>query len=239
MSQLERIAMVAAAFGGSTCRPIVASVRLENREELDTAGVRTPLQNAGVMMQCNVIAPSIEETTLSRGYRRVMAFNQEDLTLWLRVARWLWKANSDADPYDRFLALWICFNVLYGRYVTVSQQQGIRDFLGHEIPTETDAAALLCEFPPGDLSSLAASGLTLRTCPIANELQTALGPPMAQPSSRELVKLIFLTIYAARNAIVHEGGVAIPQDREVRVVRAGEHILKPAIMHLFRRRLSL
>jgi hypothetical protein len=235
MTQLERIAMPGAALSGSTCEPVVTSIRLDNRDELEAVGVRTPLDNARLIFEWNVIEPNIDEAALAHGYRTVLAFGQEDLSLWLRVARWLWKANSDADPYDQFLALWICFNVLYGRHVTNGQPQGIRDYLTEAIPTETDAATLLRQLRHEDLSSLA----TDRFCPNANELQAALELPVAQRSSRELIRLIFLVIYSVRCFIVHEGGVALPPDRETRLVSASKHVLKSAIMHLFRRRLGL
>lgn len=241
MSQLERIAIAAAALGGSTRKPIVNCVRLDNRDELEAVGLRTPLQNATLRHRINVIAPNIEEPALTHGYRTVLAFGGEDLLLWLRVARWLWKANSDADPYDQFLALWICFNVLYGRFVPNrqrrgSQRTGIKNYLAQEaIPTETDASTLRRQFRPEDLSSLAAD----QSCPTANELQTALGLPVAQQSNRELIKLIFLVIYEVRCAIVHEGGVALSPDTGVRLVFASRDVLKSAIMHLLRRRLGL
>ena len=55
----------------------------------------------------------------------------------------------------------------------------------------------------------------------------------------ELITLIFLGLYAMRCAIVHEGGVALPRDDEIRVVRASARILKPALMRLLRQRLGV
>jgi len=243
LSQVELLAMAAAALGGSVRQPVVTSIRLDNRHELDAAGMRTPIENGRILMTWNVISPDIDETALTRGYQRAIALQSNVLPLWLRVARWLWKGNSDADPYDEFLALWISFNVLYGPFVQKSERLGIEAYLAQALPTEPDAEALLREVIPGDICTLGASGLPLRTPkgprPIANELQAALGLPAAQQSRRGLVTLAFLVIYAVRCAIVHEGGVALPQDSELRIVSASIHVLKSAIMHLLRNLLGV
>lgn len=239
--QLEFVAIAAAALGGSVREPIVTSVRLENRDDLEAVGARTPLENASLTMTWNVIAPDIEETALATGYRTALSLAGQEASLWRRAARWLWKANSEADPYDQFLALWISFNVLYGPLKTNSEQRAIRDYLAKATPTELDAEKFLAEVRSEDLALLGASGLTLKSgnCLVANKLQTALRLPAAQQSPRRLVTLAFLTIYAVRCAIVHEGGVAVPRDSESRLVWASVHVLKPAIMHLLRSRLGV
>jgi hypothetical protein len=243
LSQLEPVAIAAAAMGGSVREPVVTSVRLENRDDLEAAGIRTPLENASLTMTWNVIAPDIEETALTKGYRAALTLAAQEASLWRRAARWLWKANSEADSYDQFLALWISFNVLYGPHKINSEQRAIQDYLAQAIPTEPDAEKLLAGVRSEDLRSLGASGLTLwregKIWAIANEIQTALGLPAAQQSRRELVRLAFLVIYAVRCAIVHEGGVAVPRDNEIRLVWASVYVLKPAIMHLLRSRLGV
>ncbi|MGH9424980.1 MAG: hypothetical protein ACRD2L_01545 [Terriglobia bacterium] len=241
LSQLEFVAIAAAALGGSVREPVVTSVRLENRDDLEAAGVRTPLENASLTVRYNVIAPDIEETALTKCYRTAVRLEGQEASLWRRAARWLWKANSEADPYDQFLALWISFNVLYGPLKTNSEQRAIQDYLAKEIPREPDAEKFLAEFRSEDLDLLGASGLTLksRNWPVANELQTALALPAAQQSRRRLVALAFLTIYAVRCGIVHEGGVEVPRDSESRLVWASVHVLKPAIMRLLRNRLGV
>jgi len=240
LSRLEFVAVAAAALGGSVRGPVVTSVRLENRDDLEAAGVRTPLENASLTMTGKVIAPDIEETALTRCYRTALGLAGEEASLWRRAARWLWRANSEGDPYDKFLALWISFNVLYGPLKTDSEQRAIEDYLAKAIPTEPDAEKFLAGVRSEDLALLGASGLTLksRNRLVANELQTALGVPGAQQSRRGLVALAFLTIYAVRCAIIHEGGVAVPRDSENRLVWASVSVLKPAIMYLLRNRLE-
>jgi len=241
MSRLELVAISAAALGGSVREPVITSIRLENREELEAAGRRTPLENASLLVTWNVIAPDIEEAALTNYYAAALKLAGQEASLWRRAVRWLWKANSEADPYDQFLALWISFNVLYGPLKMNSEQRAIQDYLAKAIPTEPDAEEFLAEVRSEDLALLGASGLTLknRNRPVANELQTDLGLPEARQSRRRLITLAFLTIYAVRCAIVHEGGVAVARDSESRLVWASVHVLKPAIMHLLRNRLGV
>lgn len=245
LAQLETVAVAAAALGGSVREPVVISVRLENQDELEAAGVRTPLLDAGLRFTWNVIAPDIEEILLARAHRAALALGEPEASLWGRAARWLWKANSDANPYDQFLALWISFNVMYGPHATNGEPRAIRDFFAQAIASEPAAEALLVNIRPEDLRLLAGSGLTLRRGkrrpprPIANELQAALELPAVQQSRRELIELALLVIYAVRCAVIHEGGVMLPRDQEIRLVWASAHVLKPALMWLLRSRLGV
>jgi hypothetical protein len=124
LPQLETVVLVAAALGGSVREPVVTSVRLENRADLEAAGVLTPLENAGLLVTLNVLADDIAEIALTVGYSAAVNLANAEASRWRRAARWLRKANADAGPSDQFLALWIAFNVLYGQHKTnrISEQ---------------------------------------------------------------------------------------------------------------------
>jgi hypothetical protein len=193
-------------------------------------------------MTFNVFADDIHESTLAAGYGQALALPDSDAALWRRAVRWIWKANGDADPYDQFLALWISFNVLYGPHHTGRETLAIESYLAHAVPAEGDAEEFLTEITAEDIGLLAASGLTLGRAgnrPIAEEIRTATALSLAPRRRLELLTLIFLGLYAVRCAVVHEGGVALPRDNEIRLVWASVHILKPVLMRLLRRRLGV
>jgi hypothetical protein len=158
LSQLEAVAVAGAALGGSVGEPVVTSLSLENRECLEVAGVRIPFED-GLLVSWSVGAADIDWASLTKGYQAVLGLGPQEAPLWYRAARWLWKSNWEADPYDQFLALWIAFNVLYGPKWTGSEPRAITDYLADEIPLEGDAEKLLAEVLE-ELRLFAASGLT-------------------------------------------------------------------------------
>ncbi len=240
LSQLEPLAVAAAAIGGSVGEPVITSVRLENRQTLEASGVSTPLADSGLLVQWNVLAPDIDSATLAKGYRAALTLGPEEAPRWHRAARWLWKANLDADPYDQFLALWIAFNVLYGRKWRGNEADAITEYLAEELPQESEAQKLLAGLME-DLRKLGASGLTLRrdgSGPVADQLQTALGLPETTRSSRELLRLVSLVIYSLRCDIVHAGGVSVARG-DTHLLWASRDVLKTVVMYLLRRRLGV
>lgn len=242
LKRLGFVAIAAAGMGGSVREPIIDSIRLENREELETAGMRTPL-SASLCVSFTVVAPTLGERELLKGYRAVSALSPDQLLLWSRAARWLWKANGEQDPYDQMLALWIAFNVVYGPYMNGSERQAIKKYVAHAVGTESAARSLLSLVRIEDLRRLGNSRLTLgkgqALCQIASELQSALGQPAAKQSSVELVKLALLSIYAVRCALVHEGRAAADKGEEVQLVWASAHVLKAVMMYVFRERFGI
>lgn len=42
---------------------------------------------------------------------------------------WLERAEQQHDPFDRFIALWVAFNVLYGSLYRETERQAIGDYL--------------------------------------------------------------------------------------------------------------
>ena len=234
LAQLEAIAIAGAALGGSVQEPVVHSVRLENRTELEAAGIQIPYSFAFVH-SFNVIAPSIDTATLDKGYRTFSALPPGILHLWRRAARWLWKANAEGDPYDYLLALWIAFNVLYGPHITKgrSEQKAIEAYAAKAFQSNATARPLVDSLQRDDLLALGKSGLSLGRSGqtrIADELDRALVAP--EPDAGEMVRLVVLTIYAVRCAIVHAGSVLPSRDEEIRLVWASAHVLKATMMHL-------
>lgn len=241
LPQLGFVAIAAAGLGGSVREPIIDSIRLENREELEVAGMRTPF-SASFRVSSTVVAPTLGERELLKGYRAVSALSHDQLLLWSRVARWLWKANGEQDPYDQMLALWISFNAVYGPY-GAGEQQAIKNYIAQTVGTESAARSLLSVVRIEDLRRLGNSGLTLwkgqKPCQIASELQSALGQPAVKQNSVELVKLALLSIYAVRCAIVHKGKALADKDEEVQLVWASAHVLKAVMMFVFRAQLGV
>lgn len=189
-----------------------------------------------------MLAADIDGTALTKGYRAALTLGPQEAPLWHRAARWLWKANSEANPYDQFLALWIAFNALYGPKKTDGEPSAIRDYLADAIPKESDAQKLLAGLLVEDLQLLGASGLRLRrdkSWQVADELQAVLGLPETKRSPRQVVTLACLVIYAVRCAIVHEGGFELPRDKEMHLVWASGRVLKAALMLVFKSRLGL
>jgi len=218
------------------------SVKLENRAALEAAGIRIRLHDSGLTDTWTVLAGDIEESALTTGYRHALALPDSDAWLWRRAVRWLWKANGDPDPYDQFLALWISFNVLYGRYHTGRETLAIENYLLHAVPAESDADEFLAEMAVENIGLLAESGLSLGrtgTRPIAEEIRTAAALPPERWRRLEFLTLIVLGLYAVRCAVVHKGGVELPRDNEIRLVWASVHIMKPVLMRLLRRRLGV
>lgn len=239
VSLLEPVAVAGAALGGWVGEPVVTSVSLENRDVLEASGVRIPFEG-GLLVTWTEGAADIECSSLTKGYLAVVGLGPEEAPLWHRAARWLWKSNWQADPYDQLLAVWIPFNVLYGPKWTGSEPQAIADYLAGVIPEESDAAKLLVGMWD-ELQLLAASSLTLgrgKRWLVADELQTALGLPEAERSHRELVRLVCLVMYSVRCDIVHQGGASINAD-SMRLLWAGRDVLKRVVMFLLRRRLGL
>ncbi len=240
-SQLELVALAATATGGSVGEPVVTSVRLDNQADLEASGVPIPL-DACFTLKWKVLAPDIDETAVIKGYRVALEFGPQEAPFWRRAARWLWKANSEAHPYDRFLALWIAFNVLYGPKRIDSEPNAIRNYLAETIPSEQVARSLLAGVIEEDLRLLGGSGLSLRrdkSWPVADELQVALGTPETTPSPRQVLTLSCLVVYAVRCAVVHEGGFDIPREKEVGLVWASGRVLKAVLMHAFKSRLGV
>jgi hypothetical protein len=236
MSRLRALAMAAAAIGASVQEPEITLVVLENEQELSKAGVRTPLLNGGLRIEFDILAPDVDEATLGAAFHAVGALSEQEASAWERSARWLWKANSDPEPYDQFLALWISFNVLYREHKRDGEQAAIQEFLEENVATEENAQEVSALVIPDTLALLATSGLTLRTRAIADQLRDALA---VQRPRRDIVVLLMLTIYAVRCAIFHEGAIAIPRDLEARLVIASRDILKVVLIYLLRRRLGV
>jgi hypothetical protein len=237
---LEPVAVAAAALGGSVGEPVVASVSLENRDALEASSVRISLDSC-LTLKWDVLAPDIDETALHKGYRVALAFGPQEAPFWCRAARWLWKANSEANPYDQFLALWIAFNVLYGPKRTDSEPSAIRDYLAEASPSEVTARSLLTRVLAEDLQLLGESGMSLRrdrSWRVADELKVALGLPETAQSARQVVTLACLVVYGVRCAVVHEGGFDLPREKEVGLVWASGRVLKAVLMHLFKGRLD-
>ena len=240
LSMLEPLVVAAAALGGSVGEPEVTSVNLDNRTALEASGVRIPLDSS-LRLSWDVLAPDIDTGRLSTGYEAARDFTPEDAERLFRATRWLWKANSDPDAYDQFLALWIAFNVLYGGSHRF-EQQAIEVYLAQAIPTELDAKTLLAGVDTETLKILARSTLTLRRdgadFRVADELQVALELPEANQSQRDLMRLTCLVIYSVRCDIVHAGGASVPRDT-LRLLWASRDVLKTLLMHLLRSRLLL
>src|SRR4051812_13849462 len=56
---------------------------------------------------------------------------------------WFERAGEQTDPFDRFISLWIAFNVLYGSSFRTSERQAIGEFIyGHRLP-RNEAITLL------------------------------------------------------------------------------------------------
>lgn len=240
LSELTPVAVAGTALGGSVGEPVVTSVNLVNRATLEASDVRIPLE-AKLHSTSRVVAPDMDVATLTSAYHATVTLApQHDVLLWHRAARWLWKANSEPDPYDHFLALWIAFNVLYGPKKTDGEPSGIRAYLSDSIRNETEGQALLARVPAAQLQVLGASGLSLnrdRSWKVADELNAALDPS-ARGSARQILILACLVIYAVRCAIVHEGGLDLPRDKEERLVQASRVALKEVLMHLLKMRLG-
>ena len=240
---LEPVAVAGAALGGSIGEPVVTLVNLENRDALEAAGVRIPFEG-GLLVTWTVGTADIDCASLTKGYLAVLGLGPQEAPLWHRAARWLWKSNWEADPYDQFLALWIAFNVLYGpRWTkgTNTETGTIEAYLAEAVPWESDAKALLAGVLLEDLQLLGASGLTLwrsKKWAIANELQAALALPEEARSFREVIRLVCLVIYSIRCDIVHEGGVSVPKD-DLRLLWSSRNVLKTVVMFLIKRRLGL
>jgi hypothetical protein len=240
LSMLEPLAVAGATLGGSVGNPEVTSVRLDNQTDLETSGVRIPLESS-LLVSWKVLSPDIDIGQLRKAYEASLVFTPEAAERLCRAARWLWKANSDADPYDQFLALWIAFNVLYGGSHKF-EQQAIEIYVDQALPTELEAKTLLAGVDSETLRKLAGSALTLRRdgaeFRVADELQVAINRPEANQSQRDLVRLACLVIYSVRCDIVHAGGASIPRD-QLRLIWASRDVLKTVLMHLLRTRLGL
>ena len=240
LSLLAPLAVVGAALGGAVGAPTVTSILLDNQAELEASGVRLPFQNR-FRMSWNVVAPEIPAASLIAGYETARALPPEITEPLARGARWLWKANSDPDGRDQFLALWIAFNVLYGR-PNRSEQQAIEDYLARALPTEPEAKAVLDGVDIHTLRRLADSSLTLHRGKgeyrVAEGLQRALGGPAASQSPKEILRLACLVIYAVRCDIVHAGGSAVPHGA-LQLIWASRDLLKALLMRLLQSRLRL
>lgn len=240
LSLLTPLAVAGAALGGSVTTPTVTSIRLDNQVDLEASGVRIPL-NGGLLLSWNVLAPDILAPSLSAGYDRARALPPDIAERVFRAGRWVWKANADADAHDQFLALWIAFNVLYGK-PRGHEQKAIEDYLAEAISTELEANTVLDGVDTHTLRQLAESSLTLRRdgtdFRVANELKRVLDGPEANRSPREVLTLTCLVIYSIRCDIVHAGGASVPPG-ELQLIWASRDVLKTLLMHLLRGRLGL
>jgi hypothetical protein len=239
---LEMVGIAASAMGGSVRGPEVVSLRLENVAELEAAGMRTPGKGGQFRMFVTVMARPLDERRLITGYQAVTNLPVSRRQLWHLAARWLWKANSERDPFDQMLALWISFNVLYGPYMSDSEQQAIEEYVIADLGPSS--AQLVKEIGRHTLGRLVDSRLTLRSGKnlrrIGSDLQNGLSQPIASPiASAQLLKLVLLTIYAVRCAIVHTGTVVPERDREIVLISTSAIVLKALIMHALRTELGL
>lgn len=237
MQELEAVTISAAAIGGSVRAPVVTSIHLENEAELEAAGLRTPIKGGKILHTWDVIAPIIDGSKLAKGYQAAVGLSAD----WHRAARWLWKANSETDPYDHLLALWISFSVLYGRQMIngESEQSAIKRYV--DATFTSSAVSLLLGIDRENLRRLGDKRLTLRAGRGKPALQIGedLGKALSQPPSLEVVKLTLLSIYAVRNGIVHRGSAVSNRDDEIRLRWASAHVLKEVIMHVLRDELGL
>jgi hypothetical protein len=233
-AEVDALAVCASAIGGSVGEPVIHGVTLENADELEAAGQRLPVVGSSFRVSINVVAGNLETPRLARGYARFLALPLADRARLGLVGRWLWKGNNDPNPYDRMLAYWTAFSVLYGHYMSPddAEREGIEQFVATEFAVAapgTMAEILRWQ----NLERLAASGLTLRRHrgprPIAQELREALDA--ATRPAIETLTLLMLCVYALRCALVHEGRAAPDREVEYRLLHTSGYVLKTILMH--------
>ena len=240
LSLLTPLALSGAALGGSVGAPTLTSILLANQIELEASGVRVPL-TSGLLMSFSVLSPDVPATSLVAGYHTARALPPEAIERLCRAAKWLWKANSDPDGHDQFLALWIAFNVLYGKPHR-REQRAIEEFIAEAFPTDLEAKAVLDSVDPPILEKLANSSLTLRRkraeYRVADELQRVLSEPSRTHPHNGILRLACLVIYAVRCDIVHAGGSAVPHGA-LQLIWASRDVLKGLLMRHLQSRLGL
>jgi hypothetical protein len=240
LSLLTPLVLSGAALGGSVAAPLLTSILLANQAELEASGVPIPL-TSGLRVSFNVLSPDIPAPSLVAGYHTARALPPAAIERLSRAARWLWKANADPDGHDQFLALWIAFNVLYGKPHR-REQRAIEEFIAEAFPTDLEAKAVLDWVHPPILEKLANSSLTVSRkkveYPVADELLRVLDDPSRTQSHTAILRLACLVIYAVRCDIVHAGGSAVPPDA-LQLIWASRDVLKALLMRYLQSRLGL
>lgn len=241
MQEIEPVAISASATLGSVLSPRITSLCLQNRQELEAAGLPSPSPVPRPHLDAYVIAPVPDEAKLGAGYLAAVGLPPDERQRLHLVARWLWKANSEHDPHDALLALWISFNVLYGPFwaLTKDERKAIECYAAQRIAPSAAARLLGGARIDASLRRLADSRLTLRTRRIGEELRAALAKSLGAADPVELMRLALLSVYAVRCDVVHKGHVLLDRYEEFELLRASRDPLKGVIMHALQTQLGL
>jgi len=228
----------AASLDYTVGHPSSISVTLENKEELKAHGLPVPVAFCATL-PIEWSAPPLSKNRLQAAFHDLAALPQEKRSFHHHVSRWIRRLYNDKDPFDRFMSLWIAFNVLYDRpYYQRSEQGAIRLFINDTFDLTASQTLIQGKIAYDSIKLMAESGLKLRNRPIADELKAALESLDTTGDQINILVLLTLTLYAIRNAIVH--GDLVDEDCSHRkLVGTAHDVLKSIIYDALHRCLGL